>query len=189
MTKSKYISNEEAKKRFNQFKKDQLQSSLAHLYQPYMKMVLSVGLKYFQDMNLAEDLVMDVYELLYRKAKNHEVNHVSSWIYSIAKNECLMQLRKKKRTFSSEELYFYDSAVENEGLLHLFNDREESKMLALHECLAVLKPEQKQCIVSFYLEKKTYKQIASEANIELKKVKSFIQNGKRNLKQCIESKI
>jgi len=175
--------------RFNQFKKDKKQTSLAHLYQPFMKMVLAVGLKYFKDMNSAEDLVMDVYEILSKKAHNHEVTNISSWIYSIAKNECLMKLRKKKIEFATEEMGFYDSAVENEEFLHLFNDKNDGKMLALQECLALLKPEQKQCIVSFYLEKKTYKQISEEGILEVKKVKSFIQNGKRNLKNCIESKL
>lgn len=154
-----------------------------------MKMVLSVGLKYFKDLSQAEDLVMDVYEILNKKAVNHNVTYVSSWIYSIAKNECLMRLRKKKVEFSSEEFNFHASAVENEEFLHLLNENRDDKMHALQECLASLKAEQRQCIVSFYLEKKTYKEIAVGEELEVKKVKSFIQNGKRNLKNCIESKI
>ena len=47
----------------------------------------------------------------------------------------------------------------------------------------------KECVESFYLEKKTYQEISNIFSLELKKVKSYIQNGKRNLKTCIENKI
>jgi RNA polymerase sigma-70 factor (ECF subfamily) len=40
----------------------------------------------------------------------------------------------------------------------------------------------------FYLEQKCYKDIADLTGYDLNKVKSAIQNGKRNLKICMERK-
>ena len=155
-----------------------------------MKMVLAVGLKYYRDMNEAEDLVIHVFEVLHKKAFRHDVKNVSSWLYTLAKNECLMDLRKKKREFSTDDFSYHDQAVESEELLHLFKGNDDERQLtALRDCIEQLKEEQQLTVKEFYLEQKSYKEIADEQELDLKKVKSYIQNGKRNLKNCIEARL
>ncbi len=182
------IDNALALKKLNQFKRTGSSKDLGTLYQHYMQMVFAVGMTYYKDQNDAEDLVMHVFEVLYKKAANYDVSNVSSWIYTIAKNECLMTLRKTKREFSSDEIKNSDEFMESEQIYHLFEESDdENDWQQLNHCLNQLKTEQKLCIELFYLEGKTYKEIADQTQLDLKKIKSSIQNGKRNLKICMES--
>ena len=152
-----------------------------------MEMVLAIGLKYYKDRTKAEDLVMNVYEKLTVKAKTHQVNNFSSWLYSIAKNECLMDLRKKKREYATSDFSYQKQFMESKQLLHLFKENKvEAKFTALEKCLDQLNAEQKLCIEKFYLNEKSYKDIVAETDYDYNSVKSHIQNGKRNLKNCVE---
>ena len=152
-----------------------------------MEMVLAIGLKYYKDRTKAEDLVMNVYEKLTVKAKTHQVNNFSSWLYSIAKNECLMDLRKKKREYATSDFSYQKQFMESKQLMHLFKENKvEAKFTALEKCLDQLNAEQKLCIEKFYLNEKSYKDIVAETDYDYNSVKSHIQNGKRNLKNCVE---
>ncbi|HMC85794.1 MAG TPA: sigma-70 family RNA polymerase sigma factor, partial [Chitinophagaceae bacterium] len=75
---------------------------LSNLYQRYMELVYGVCLKYLADPETAKDAVMQVFEELIIKLKKHEVDNFKSWLYTVAKNHCLMQLRsgKNKKTVS-----------------------------------------------------------------------------------------
>ena len=55
--------------------------------------------------------------------------------------------------------------------------------------LEELNPEQKQCLILFYLEKKSYQEISENTGFSLMQVKSYIQNGKRNLKILLDKKM
>ena len=152
-----------------------------------MEMVFAIGLKYYKDRTMAEDLVMNVYEKLTVKAKTHQVNNFSSWLYSIAKNECLMDLRKKKREYATSDFSYQKQFMESKQLMHLFKENKvEAKFTALEKCLDQLNAEQKLCIEKFYLNEKSYKDIVAETDYDYNSVKSHIQNGKRNLKNCVE---
>jgi RNA polymerase sigma-70 factor (ECF subfamily) len=56
----------------------------------------------------------------------------------------------------------------------------------LEKCIETLGDEQKQCVKLFYLQEKCYKEITESTGFDMNKVKSYIQNGKRNLKICME---
>lgn len=181
------LTNKEAFELLKKYQSSGDINTLGQLYAPYMEMVLAIGLKYYKDQHRAEDLVMVVFEKIKDKAKTHQISNFSSWLYSLAKNECLMALRKTKKEFSTDDFSFQKQVMENEQIFHLFEENKKEKQLnQLENCIEQLKPEQKNCIEAFYLNKKTYQEIAHEQQIELKKVKSAIQNGKRNLKNCIE---
>lgn len=189
MAKYNNIPNEQALELLEQFKKSGESEDLGKLYTHYMEMVLIVGLKYYRDQQKAEDLVMDVFEILYKKAANHNVTTVSSWIYTIAKNECLMDLRKNKKEIPTDQINYQQQVVESEEFLHLFeNDQSENEMKSLQDCIDALNEEQKQCIEQFYLQQSSYKDITMNTNFTINQVKSYIQNGKRNLKNCMESR-
>ena len=77
--------------------------------------------------------------------------------------------------------------MENETLVHLEEEPElESNLSKLENCIGTLAKEQKQCVTLFFLEQKCYKEIVSLTGYDDSKVKSYIQNGKRNLKICME---
>lgn len=158
---------------------------LAKIYRPYMPLVYGVALKYFKDEDRSKDAVMEVFELLIEKLKTQEVNNFKSWLYVVCKNHCLMALRVSQRnTLVSLEEGF----MEYEPFLHPDNVNErEDQLNAMEKCIETLNDEQKTSIRLFYIEQNCYNEVAEKTGYDIKKVKSYIQNGKRNLKICIEN--
>lgn len=159
------------------------------LYSRYMHLVYGVCLKYFKEPEKSKDAVILIYEKIQLEIHKHSVKNFKSWLYVVTKNHCLMELRKRKPgdlilTSSDEELAGF---MENEPELHPIDEESnESLENALAHCIEKLKAEQKSCIQLFYFENKCYREIAEQLYMEEKKVKSYIQNGKRNLKICLE---
>jgi len=160
---------------------------LGRLYEPYMPLVYGVALKYLKDKDLSKDVVMQVFEVLIEKIKAHEIANFKSWLYVLSRNHCLMLLRKDQK---NKVISLDDSFMESEPFLHHDNgiDRE-AQLSAMEKCLDTLDELQKQSIHLFYIQQMCYAQVAEKTGYDLKKVKSYIQNGKRNLKICIEKKI
>jgi RNA polymerase sigma factor (sigma-70 family) len=157
---------------------------LGALYTRYTSLVYGVCLKYLKDRDDAKDGVMQLYEKLTETLKIHEVQHFKSWLYVTARNQCLMQLRAKKGKITQEISPFL---METAPEMHLEDGVDvEANLGKLEECIEKLNPEQKICVRLFFLEEKCYKNIAQVTGYDLNQVKSFIQNGKRNLKICME---
>lgn len=161
---------------------------LGNLYHKYMHLVYGIGLKYFKDREKASDLVMQLFEKLTVDLTKQDITNFRSWLYVVAKNQCLMQLRSEK----SEDLHFKKWQEEQKSIMESgFDvhplDKDERLEQALKDCIKRLKEEQNACIELFYFQKKSYREIAISLKMEEKKVKSNIQNGKRNLKICLES--
>lgn len=157
------------------------------LYQRYMDLVFGVCLKYFKEGERSKDAVMEIYEELCKKLKLHEVAHFKGWLAVLARNYCLMQLRSPRNLKTVE---FNVEVMQNNQTGHLENtvlEREEN-FKKLEDCLQQLIPEQKQSVELFFLEKKCYNEIAALTGFDWSKVRSYIQNGKRNLKICMEEK-
>ncbi|MEP2771699.1 MAG: sigma-70 family RNA polymerase sigma factor [Fulvivirga sp.] len=170
------------------YKKTHDLAILGKLYQPFMHLVYGVCLKYLKNREASQDAVMQVFELLVKKVKTHKIENFKSWLYVVTKNFCLMELRSKKHQIARESKDIDDGVVENELLLHHKNDSiDEDNLVMLEKCIDQLQKEQKTCIELFYLEKKSYKEVETLTHYDLKQVKSYIQNGKRNLKNCMES--
>ncbi|MCV9388198.1 RNA polymerase sigma factor [Reichenbachiella ulvae] len=158
---------------------------LGELYEQYMHLVLGVCLKYLKSKAEAQDAVIEIFEELVVKLQNHEVDHFKSWLYVLTRNHCLMKLRKQKSRGHEEEIG--EAFMESEPFQHHEDEtRLEDNLEKLKSCIAKLKEEQKRCVDLFFLQEKCYQEIADSTNFDLKKVKSYIQNGKRNLKICME---
>ena len=153
---------------------------LGKLYQRYMDLIYGVCLKYLKDPEAAKDAVINIYEELISKLKQHEVSHFKSWLYTLSRNHCLMQLRKEKGRNTVE---IAEKFMQSEEMLHLDSVMEkESQLNSMEKCLEQLSDEQKSCVTLFYLQGKCYNEITELTGIEWNKVRSFIQNGRRNLK-------
>jgi RNA polymerase sigma factor (sigma-70 family) len=150
----------------------------------YMHLVFGVCLNYFKEEEQSKDAVMQIFEELVTKLKIHEVQNFKSWLHVVTRNHCLMVLRKKaKHTTVSLE----DAFVENTDFVHLNIDyTKETQLTLMEKCMQTLNTEQRQSLDLFYLQEKCYKEIAEITGYGIVKVKSYIQNGKRNLKICIE---
>lgn len=166
------------------YKKSGELAVLGKLYQQYMPLVYGVCLKYFKDEDQSKDAVMEIFEELILKLKVYEVVNFKSWLYVLCRNYCLMQLRKNKK---HDVINIDDSFVELAPLSH-HDDGEQKEwyLNAMEKCLETLTIEQKTSVSLFYLQQQCYTEVAENTGYDLKKVKSYIQNGKRNLKICID---
>jgi RNA polymerase sigma factor (sigma-70 family) len=157
---------------------------LGELYQRYMELVYGVCLKYFKEPETAKDSVIQIFEELVSKLKKHEVENFKGWLHQVAKNHCLMQLRTPKNMKTVE---FNAELVQTEDNVHLNGVLEkEENFKKLEYCLGTLIVEQREAVKLFYLEGKCYNEIVEITGQEWNQVRSFIQNGRRNLKLCME---
>jgi RNA polymerase sigma factor (sigma-70 family) len=154
------------------------------LYDRYTALTFGVCLKYLKDREESRDAVMQIFERLIASLKTHEISLFKGWLYVTARNHCLMQIRARKGKQFEELSPFL---VETGGNGHHDHGTEiEGDLSRLEKCMESLAKEQKQCVRLFYIQQKCYKEITEATGYDLNKVKSYIQNGKRNLKICME---
>ncbi len=164
--------------------------ALAVLYQRYVHLVYGICLKYLRNKDDSQDAVMQIYELLNKELPRFEVRNFGSWLNVISRNYCLMSLRRFKSKTEFQEEFSSANDMEIQVIPHHIDEWSvEDDLQKLEKCIERLSEEQKKCVQLFYLQEKSYKEIVRIEDLELKKVKSHIQNGKRNLKNCMENKI
>lgn len=167
----------------NIFKDDQSALCIQILYERYGHLVMGVAMKYLKNEVDAEDVTMKIFEELHTKLLKHSIQFFKSWLYMVVKNECFMLLRKSKNEISVEYIENYEISVEDEiEKIHI----KEINLRLLENCIELLKDEQKKCIDLFYLKEKSYTEISKLLKLPISKVKSAIQNGKRNIKIILE---
>ena len=160
------------------------QEYVAALYQRYMDLIYGVCLKYLKHPQNAQDSSVSIYEELTIKLPRHHVEHFKAWLYTLAKNHCLMRLRSEKKTVTVE---FDADLMQSSENVHLNGELEkEENLKKLEDCIGRLPADQKKTIELFYLEGKCYNEISATTGMEWNQVRSFIQNGRRNLKICME---
>ena len=159
---------------------------LSRLYSRYMDLVFGVCLKYFKEAERSKDAVMDIYSELNTKLRQHEVEYFKGWLHVLTRNHCLMQLRSPRNIKTTEFQPAFMQSGQNEHLMNEALEKEEY-FRQMEACMETLPQEQKQTIALFYLENKCYNEIAALTGFEWNKVRSYIQNGKRNLKICMEN--
>ena len=161
-----------------------LSEYLGELYHRYMPLIYGVCLKYLKNTEAAEDAVMQLFEVLLDKVGKFEIREFRPWLYTVARNHCLQGLRKTKREIITD---FGAVIMESDDSAHLFDGEEDERRTAtLRHCLEQLPVPQRESVRLFFLEEKSYAEVADATNYQLKSVKSYIQNGKRNLKICLE---
>jgi len=166
------------------YQQEQQQDTLAQLFLRYYDLVYGTCVKYLTDQDLAKDATMSVYEELLEKLKHHKVENFKSWLYVVTKNHCLMYLRKQKKMPTTE---FQPEHMQSEDFSHLDGVFEKERQLErLGNCMEQLHEEQRSTVRLFYLENKCYNEISELTGYEWNKVRSLIQNGRRNLKICMD---
>ncbi len=155
------------------------------LYNRYIPLLYGLCLKYLRDTERSEDAVMQLFEELLPKISSYEIKVFRTWLHSVVKNHCLQLLRKESKEISVD---FSVAFVESGDILHLLDEEnmDEERMTALNHCMDKLPDPQRLSIVYFFIEGMSYAEVADKTGYHLKSVKSYIQNGKRNLKICIE---
>jgi RNA polymerase sigma-70 factor (ECF subfamily) len=158
---------------------------LGRLYTRHLRLVYGLCLKYLGSKADAEDAAMEIFEELVDKLPAHRVRNFKTWLWSVARNHCLQRLRREKRVARVD---FDDRFMESPPLLHLLNESstDEAALVALQRCMGKLPERQREAVIMFFMERRSYAEIAEATLGDLKGVKSYIQNGKRNLRICLE---
>lgn len=168
----------------NRFRDDNNAHALATLFSRHMELVYAVCIKYLQDSERSKDAVMDIYEELTVKLHKHEVINFRSWLHTLARNHCLIKLRSStaRDTVNIDEDRMQFASDPHQEMV----EEKEQQFVILSECLQKLPEEQKRAIDLFYLQQQCYKDISLVTGFEWNKVRSLVQNGRRNLKLCME---
>jgi RNA polymerase sigma-70 factor (ECF subfamily) len=156
------------------------------LFERYKEQVFGVSLKYLQSVPNAEDACMEIYQLVLKKILTSDIKNFKPWLYTVSKNYCLDLIRKKKRRIEKNDAY---QLVQNDQVYHPYNEEDdvnEKLLTKLSECMEELSASQKLIVKLFYLEKRSYKEITEMEDLSWNKVRTLLQNGRRNLKICLE---
>lgn len=177
---SEYSDNELIAK----YKNEGENTVVGELFKRYSHLVYGVCLKYLKNEDESKDAVLEIFEQLLVDLLKHDVANFKSWLHSVARNHCLMFLRKEQTKLKKANEYEYAFNEENsyETPFHVHEkETQEVQLTDLEKALTELKEEQRICIELFFLKEKCYEEVAELTGYSIKQVKSYIQNGKRNL--------
>ncbi len=170
------------------YKEKERKDIMGELYKRYTQFVFLISMKYLKDEESSKDSVMQIFEKLFSDLLNHKVDNFKSWLYMVTRNHCLMQLRKSQVNLRNRVEYKKDTEdfMEIDLNSHLKEkETEENKIETVQDAVNQLNKEQKECVNLFYLQGKSYQETAELTSYSIKNVKSYIQNGKRNLKNIL----
>lgn len=159
------------------------------VFQRYSKFVFLIAMKYIKDVDYAKDIEMQVFEKMMNDLHNHQILNFKAWIYTVTKNQALLFLRKAKSQDEKNSKLKKDLKIDMENPIFdhpILENEIVSKEIVVRNALNELNEDQKYCIELFYFEEKSYKEIEEITGLTPMKVKSYIQNGKRNLKILLE---
>lgn len=180
-----HISDQDLLAKFNA---DHNNEWLGILLHRYTLLLLGVCMKYLKNEDDAKDSVQQVFLKVIQELQKYKVDYFKSWLYMVAKNHCLMKLRDRQSKIPAELTDRMMATPGEEMDWHALVQTDLALDL-METSLKELNPEQLQCVTLFYLEKKSYQEITESTGFSMLQVKSFIQNGKRNLKILIEKKL
>jgi len=184
---SVYTDNELVKK----YQQEANAMYVGELFKRYSMLVTGLGFKYLKNEEDAKDATIEIFEHLLVILKKTEVSNFKSWLYTVSKNLLLRKVSQKNNSLKTIELdtnskNTAEKFMENEQETALYTDKYDSNIL--QQAISNLNDEQRTCIELFYYKRKPYQEVASITGYDLNKVKSAIQNGKRNLKLFMEEK-
>jgi RNA polymerase sigma factor (sigma-70 family) len=163
--------------------------SAEELFSRYVHLLFGLCMKYLKDEEKAKDAVMQLTEKVITYTPEKPIQNFKGWLYMVTRNHCLMQLRKEQvqsRYIQIKEMELSEEIMENPFLDSLIDEKElELRSENLHAAINKLSDEQKRCIELFYFHGKSYAEITELTGFEMNAVKSYIQNGKRNLKNLM----
>ncbi len=158
---------------------------VGELYKRYAHLVLGMCIHYFKDKDVAKDIVIQIFEKLFNELKKREVENFKAWLTFVVRNHCISELRKIQTQLNRDQKYQYEVKIQSVETDQDRDEEEGQKIHQLEKALETLNPFQKKCIELFYLKNMSYIQIVKMTGYSINEVKSYIQNGKRNLKMIL----
>ena len=183
--KKEYTSDEDLLKHYKQSGNKDL---FADLFKKHVAVVYGTCLFYLQDKDEAQDATMQLFEKLLLDINNREIENFKGWLSFVVRNHCISIIRKNKSQNKNVKSYYEfeyeDANYETEEKINAVSD--DDMLESMKQCLPKLKENQRVCVELFYLNNKSYQDIANQTGFTLNEIKSYIQNGKRNLKLLLE---
>lgn len=158
------------------------------LFERYSHLAFGVCMKYLKNQDDSKDAVLQIFENIINDLKRFNIKSFAPWLHSVAKNHCLMQLRKKRMVFNDEQGIQQAEATLltiPSDMAFMNEDITEDRLKDLDAAIESLNAEQNKCIRLFYLQEKSYQEVSVLTGYNMNEVKSHIQNGKRNLKNYL----
>lgn len=165
---------------------DRDQQWIGILLERYTLLLLGVCMKYLKNEEEAKDCVQQIFLKVLTEVSKYRIDYFKSWLYMVAKNHCLMKLRDKGGKETKELTEYHLPATDTNKHEAIENEKTYS---LLEEAIGELSEEQRQCVLLFYVQKKSYADISAQTGFNAMQVKSYLQNGKRNLKLLLEKKL
>ncbi len=175
------------------YKQTEEEKYIAELYKRYAHLVYGSALNYFKDRAESQDMVAQIFIKLLKIIPNQNITSFSTFLFTVTRNECISKLRKMKTAANALENFTefekkQDHFVENAASVRLDNESPDKEAL-VRAAILELTPDQQRCVALFFFENKSYKEIVESTDYTLSQVKSHLQNGKRNLRNILETKI
>ena len=170
------------------FLKTRNKECLSLLFDRYSHLAYGLCLTYLKDPAKSKDAVLEIFEKLMDKIGDTEIRKFKSWLFTVSKNHCLNQIEKEQVKWNNEREFQLN--VDSDELYGLSTGNaaiKEERLQALLKAIDALKPEQKLCVELFYLKQKPYQEVADITGYSMMQVKSYMQNGKRNLKILMQA--
>lgn len=169
----------------HKYRQKQNKTIIEEIFNRYAHLIYGVCLKYSNTNSVCKDVLISIMEILMKQAQTKEIKNLKAWLYVVTKNECFRHNKEQSKIQTNsidqcnKDIYYQKTEEETSPVSdkHLLNSIEE------------LVDEQKQCLKLFYFEQNSYKQISEATGFDIKKVKSYIQNAKRNLKIILSKKV
>lgn len=157
------------------------ESQFNQLYDSHYAKVFRLCRGYFQGNDaLASDTAQDIFIKIWEHLDSfRNQSSISTWLYRISVNTCLMHLRKQsvKKEKSTDQL----PSIAAEATSH----EEEEKMQKMYACIHQL-GEQDKLITLMMLEGIAYEQIAEVVGISEETLRVRIHRIKKSLTQCVK---
>ncbi len=165
--------------------------AFGELVNRYQARIYSFCFQFFRNRDLAADMAQETFLRAYRYIKKYDPNRkFSTWIYSIAKNICIDEHRKKSR---GKTISIDDVAPERiqsyEDSRHLKNPMQISMQMQdrmmLEEAIARLPEKYRTAIILCYFQEMSYQEVADVLGLNLNLVKVRIFRAKKRLLEIL----
>lgn len=165
-----------------------------YLYESTYSEHFCLARKYlYRDMDAINDVLQESYIKAFSNLNQLEDSEqFSKWFSTIVKRTALNELRKKKLILFSqmvdeEETIDFGNNFEREQICEqpeVYIDEAETKRL-LKEMMDALSDEQRVCLLMYYFEELSIKEISEELSVSENTVKSRLNYGRKNLKEKV----
>jgi RNA polymerase sigma-70 factor (ECF subfamily) len=165
---------------------------LGELFLRYTPYIFGVAIKNLKSQKEAEDLTLTIFNKISSDLKRIDVSDFSKLLYRLVKDLCEIEVKKKTATGEESKMILIEELTkESNDNLYINTDKPKLSLDSNNLRLAIdtLNESQKICIDLFYIQNKSYQEVADITGYSLNQVKTNIQNGKRLLKTYIENKI